>query len=107
MRQPCALGKKFTSFKKVVRDMGYGADSKFAIVSMHSTSKGFYGECGRRGGYIEVCGFDPKVKDELYKLSSVGLCPNLGGQITMVGLYKLNPVDLQLESAWFHQPWIL
>ena len=70
-----AEGKKFTSFKKVVRDMGY-AEDKFPIVSMHSTSKGFYGECGRRGGYIEVCGIDAKVKDELYKLSSLGLCPN-------------------------------
>ena len=48
-----AAGKKFTSFKKVVRDMGYEGD-QFAIVSMHSTSKGFYGECGRRGGYIEA-----------------------------------------------------
>lgn len=86
-----AAGKKFTSFKKVVRDMGY-AEDKFAIVSMHSTSKGFYGECGRRGGYVEVCGFDPKVKDELYKLSSVGLCPNLSGQIIM-GLVMAPPKE--------------
>jgi len=77
-----AEGRNFTSFKKVVRDMGFGPKD-FAMVSLQSTSKGFYGECGRRGGYMEVCGFDPQVKAELYKLSSVGLCPNLGGQITM------------------------
>ena len=35
------------------------------LVSIRSTSKGFYGECGRRGGYMEVCGFDPDVKAEL------------------------------------------
>ena len=86
-----AEGKKFTSFKKVVRDMGY-AEGDFSIVSMHSTSKGFYGECGRRGGYIEVCGIDAAVKDELYKLASVGLCPNLGGQITM-GLVMSPPKE--------------
>lgn len=86
-----AAGKTFTSFKKVVRDMGYEKDA-FAIASLQSTSKGFYGECGRRGGYMELCGFDPKVKDELYKLASVGLCPNLGGQITM-GLVMAPPKE--------------
>jgi len=74
-----AAGKSFTSFKKVMRDMG----ADVPLVSLQSTSKGFYGECGRRGGYMEVNGFDPAVKAEMYKLSSVGLCPNLGGQITM------------------------
>ena len=64
-----AEGKSFTSFKKVVRDMGLD----IPLVSMQSTSKGFYGECGRRGGYMEVCGFDAGVKAELYKLASVGL----------------------------------
>lgn len=26
-------------------------------VSLHSISKGFIGECGRRGGFMEVLGF--------------------------------------------------
>jgi len=85
-----AEGKSFTSFKKVARDMGIGED--FPIVSMQSTSKGYYGECGRRGGYMEVCGIPADVKDQLYKLSSVGLCPNLNGQITM-GLVMNPPVE--------------
>ena len=78
--------------------MGY-ADG-YPIVSMQSTSKGFYGECGRRGGYMEVCGIDDKVKDELYKLSSVGLCPNLSGQI-MMGLVMSppNPGDARPLTA--------
>ena len=44
-------GKTFTSFKRVVRE----SESGIPLVSMNSTSKGFFGECGRRGGYFEVC----------------------------------------------------
>ena len=83
-----AAGKSFTSFKKVVRDLG----KDIPLVSLQSTSKGYYGECGRRGGYMEVNGFDDKVKGELYKLASVGLCPNLSGQIVM-GLVMSPPVE--------------
>jgi alanine transaminase len=32
------------------------------LVSYHSTSKGFLGECGLRGGYYELVGFDPGVQ---------------------------------------------
>ena len=52
-----------------------------ALASMHSISKGFYGECGRRGGYTEFVGFDPDVLAQLYKLASINLCSNLNGQI--------------------------
>ena len=45
-----AEGKEFTSFKRVVRE----AESGIPLVSMNSTSKGFFGECGRRGGYFEA-----------------------------------------------------
>ena len=45
-----AADKKFTSFKRVVRE----AESGIPLVSMNSTSKGFFGECGRRGGYFEA-----------------------------------------------------
>jgi aspartate/methionine/tyrosine aminotransferase len=53
------------------------------LVSFHSTSKGLYGECGHRGGYMEVVGFDEKVIGHLYKLASSCLCPNMDGQIMM------------------------
>lgn len=58
------------SFKQVVSDLG--ADIELA--SFHSVSKGFLGECGRRGGYVEFCNFDPEVIDQLYKLASISLC---------------------------------
>jgi len=83
-----AEGKSFTSFKKVMRDTG----ADIALASLQSTSKGFYGECGRRGGYMELNGFDKEVMDQLYKLASVGLCPNLGGQIVM-GLVMKPPEE--------------
>ena len=53
--------KSFVSLKKVVRGMGPTFD-KFELVSFHSTSKGIIGECGRRGGYMELVGIDPAVQ---------------------------------------------
>ena len=51
------------------------------LVSFHSTSKGFLGECGLRGGYLELVGFDADVQAQLLKLVSIGLCSNTLGQI--------------------------
>ncbi|XP_024530002.1 alanine aminotransferase 2 [Selaginella moellendorffii] len=77
-----AEGKKFQSFKKVARSMGLG-ENDLSIVSFHSVSKGYYGECGRRGGYMEVTGVDKDVKEQIYKIASVNLCSNISGQILM------------------------
>lgn len=59
-------------------------DKKFhelELISFHSISKGMIGECGRRGGYFELSGIDPKVAAQIYKIASVSLCPNVPGQI--------------------------
>jgi alanine transaminase len=77
--------KPFNSFKKVVRDAG----SNVELVSYHSTSKGYLGECGMRGGYMEAVNIDPEVLEEIYKVRSVTLCSNLTGQV-MVDL-MVNP----------------
>ena len=69
------------SFKKVLMDMGPGYADTVELCSFHSVSKGFLGECGRRGGYVEMVNFDADVKNELYKLASVNLCSNVDGQI--------------------------
>jgi hypothetical protein len=47
------------------------------LISLNSISKGFFGECGRRGGYMELVNFPEDVKAELYKLASISLCPNI------------------------------
>lgn len=75
-----AEGKEFFSFKKILKEMGQGFDSVL-LVSLNSISKGFFGECGRRGGYMECVNFSAGVKEQLYKLASINLCPNLNGQI--------------------------
>jgi len=51
---------------------------------------------------MEICGVDPLVKDELYKLASVGLCPNLNGQITM-GLVANPPKEGEESYPLFVQ----
>ena len=74
-----AAGKSFTSFRKVAHSLGLlGA---FPLFSFHSISKGVTGECGRRGGYFEAVGCPPDVLEQLLKLASIGLCPNVSGQI--------------------------
>ena len=42
---------------------------------------GYYGECGKRRGYMEVTGFGPEIREQIYKLASVNLCSNISGQI--------------------------
>lgn len=82
-----AEGKEFISFKRIVREMGEIGD-KVPLLSMNSISKGFFGECGRRGGYMECVNFPAGVKDQLYKLASINLCPNLNGQICIAMVMK-------------------
>ncbi|ESW07358.1 hypothetical protein PHAVU_010G123200 [Phaseolus vulgaris] len=72
--------KKFHSFKKVSRSMGYG-ENDITLVSFQSVSKGYHGECGKRGGYMEVTGFSADVREQIYKMASVNLCSNISGQI--------------------------
>lgn len=72
---------KFISFAKAL------GKEKVPLFSLHSTSKGFFGECGHRGGYLEVRnpprvqGSDLNFSDLLTKQASVNLCANTAGQI--------------------------
>ncbi|KAG0055065.1 hypothetical protein BGZ83_009701 [Gryganskiella cystojenkinii] len=80
--------RPFHSFKKVLKSMGSEYEG-FEMISYHSISKGMIGECGRRGGYFECEGLDPSILEQIYKISSISLCPNVQGQI-MVDL-MVNP----------------
>ncbi|XP_029003646.1 alanine aminotransferase 2-like [Betta splendens] len=75
-----AEGCEFHSFKKVLFEMGPEYSSTVEMASFHSTSKCYMGECGFRGGYMEVINMDPEVKAQLIKLVSVRLCPPVPGQ---------------------------
>lgn len=69
---------KFCSFARVLHEMG---EHDVTLFSFHSVSKGFLGECGHRGGYLEVRNMPDDVYAELVKLQSIGLCSNVDGQI--------------------------
>ncbi|HOT96298.1 MAG TPA: aminotransferase class I/II-fold pyridoxal phosphate-dependent enzyme [bacterium] len=71
----------FTSFARLV------GDDPIPLFSLHSISKGFFGECGHRGGYLEVRNA-PRIAnskhtfiDLLVKQASVSLCSNTVGQV--------------------------
>uniref|UniRef100_G1PU09 alanine transaminase n=1 Tax=Myotis lucifugus TaxID=59463 RepID=G1PU09_MYOLU len=74
---------RFHSFKKVLSEMGPEFSSNVELASFHSTSKGYMGECGYRGGYMEVINLHPEIKGQLVKLLSVRLCPPVSGQAAM------------------------
>ncbi|KND90584.1 putative alanine aminotransferase, mitochondrial [Tolypocladium ophioglossoides CBS 100239] len=74
---------KFHSFKGVLRKMQKEAPGQYdavELVSLHSISKGMVGECGHRGGYFELVGFNPEVEANIYKFVSIMLCAPVIGQ---------------------------
>jgi len=91
--------KPFHSFKKVLSSMG-PKYADFQLMSFHSISKGFLGECGHRAGYLEAVGLDADVRAQLYKLSSVLLCPNTSGQLLLDVM--VTPPKIGEESYEFY-----
>uniref|UniRef100_A0A803KQU8 alanine transaminase n=1 Tax=Chenopodium quinoa TaxID=63459 RepID=A0A803KQU8_CHEQI len=76
-----APDKKFQSFKKIARSMGY-QEKDISLVSFHAVSEGYYGECEKRGGYMEVTGFSADIAEQIYKVASINSCnSNITGQI--------------------------
>jgi aspartate/methionine/tyrosine aminotransferase len=71
-------GDRFVSFAHVMVEQG---ETDVSLFSFHSCSKGFLGECGQRGGYVEVRNLPADVAAQLTKLQSVSLCSNLTGQV--------------------------
>lgn len=71
----------FVSAKRAAHELGLLEEDAIELISFHSVSKGVFGECGRRGGYMELVGIDNGVKDQLYKLASANLCSTTSGQI--------------------------
>ena len=72
---------KFLSFAKAI------GNEPVALASLHSISKGFFGECGHRGGYLElrnppnILGSRLNFVDLLNKQASVSLCSSTPGQV--------------------------
>jgi aspartate/methionine/tyrosine aminotransferase len=74
-----ASGKKFYSFAKVFNEMN---EKDLTLFSVHSVSKGFLGECGHRGGYLEIRNVPDDVLAEFVKMQSISLCSNIPGQLS-------------------------
>ena len=90
-RNVYAPGKQFHSAKKVAMERESELRN-LQLVSFHSTSKGLIGECGRRGGYMELYNIDTFVQTQIYKLASAGLCSGVNGQI-MTSLMVRGPEE--------------
>ena len=94
-----ASGKEFLSAKKVALETP-GCEN-LQLVSFHSTSKGFIGECGRRGGYMELYNINSYTQSQLYKLASSGLCSNIPGQVmTSLMVKPPKPGDESFEQFY-------
>lgn len=78
-------GDAFHSFARVMSDSG---ETEVSLFSFHSCSKGFMGECGHRGGYMEIRNVPPEVVAQITKLQSVSLCSNLPGQVATYVLVR-------------------
>ncbi len=98
---------KFHSFKSVLRNMQKADPEKYKYVelaSLHSISKGMVGECGHRGGYVELVGFDPEVQVQIYKFVSISLCSPVIGQC-LVELMVNPPEPGQTSYELYQQEW--
>jgi alanine transaminase len=98
---------KFHSFKGVLRDMQKSDPEKYKYVelaSLHSISKGMVGECGHRGGYFELVGFDKEVVEQIYKFVSISLCAPVIGQC-LVELMVNPPKEGEPSYPLYKEEW--
>jgi glutamate--glyoxylate aminotransferase len=75
--------KPFVSARKVMAELGAPYNTEVELASFHTVSKGVLGECGLRGGYVELANFHPGTIDEMYKAASINLSPNTTGQVAL------------------------
>ena len=73
----------FTPFRVALDTMSEEIKKGLILVTFFSVSKGFYGECGKRGGFFRMVNVGSYEKEQVYKLSSVNLCSNVVGQETV------------------------
>jgi aspartate/methionine/tyrosine aminotransferase len=73
-----AANAKFHSFAKVMHEL---KETSIPLFSFHSVSKGYMGECGHRGGYLELRNIPDDIMAEFIKLQSISLCSNTVGQL--------------------------
>lgn len=95
--------RPFFSFKKALSEMPQHIAKAVELVSFHSISKGFIGECGRRGGFFELVNIDPDVEAQLYKLMSSQLCSPVSGQIAVDLMVRPPPPGAPSHKRYFEE----
>lgn len=75
----------FISGRKICLETGI----KVPTFSLHSISKGFIGECGHRGGYLQTSFVENDFLLALEKFFSMRLSPNSVGQLFTYAMVKL------------------
>ncbi|XP_061694722.1 alanine aminotransferase 1-like [Syngnathoides biaculeatus] len=73
----------FVSYKKVLCEMGPPLADTLELASFHSASKGLLGECGLRGGYVELVNVDPAVMPYVRRMFHLVSNPPVAGQIAL------------------------
>ncbi|KEG06131.1 alanine aminotransferase [Trypanosoma grayi] len=96
-----AEGKRFVSFREVVLGLPAPYNTDTVLASLHSTSKGIIGECGRRGGYFSLTNAPAALTEQVVKMSSINLCSNVNGQL-MTALMCAPPRagDASYDAYW-------
>ena len=89
--------KKWVSFREVLKKMPAPYCDDVELVSFHSASKGFMGECGMRGGYVDLVNCDPIVNQMMTKTAGISLCSNTTGQVVMD--LKVNPPSAKMGES--------
>uniref|UniRef100_A0A8C5BVL3 alanine transaminase n=1 Tax=Gadus morhua TaxID=8049 RepID=A0A8C5BVL3_GADMO len=95
-------GCMFISYKKVLAEMGSPFSDAVELASIHSASKGFMGEGGLHGGYLELVNFDPSVQIEFDRLISLLGLPIIGQLALEVMLNPLQPGEPSYEQYQEH-----
>lgn len=80
------INKEFISFRNTFINLKLNSP----LFSLHSISKGFIGECGLRGGYINSLNLPIITKNALEKILSMRLSANSIGQLGVYCMTKLN-----------------
>jgi len=75
--------RPFVSARRVAHELGEPYRSGLEMMCFHTVSKGSLGECGLRGGYVEMVNIHQGTVDEVYKIASINLSPNVPGQVAM------------------------
>uniref|UniRef100_A0A667YGT2 alanine transaminase n=1 Tax=Myripristis murdjan TaxID=586833 RepID=A0A667YGT2_9TELE len=101
---------RFVSYKKVLAEMGPPLSHTVEMASFHSVSKGFIGECGLRGGYVELVNVDPSVMRNLYTLMSRDASTTTGQLALDLMINPPQPGDpsypLYNETQYIRATWV-